>query len=55
MLSTFNAGDNLTVEIRDDTEFDHDEADIITMISYINEAAVIRILSDDTDVSVLLV
>ena len=44
---------------QDDGAFDHDEADI-TMISYVLEAAnsgkrIIRVLSDDTDVFVLLV
>ena len=47
------------MEIRDDAEFGHDEADI-TMVSCVTEAAnsgksVIRIYSDDTDVFVPLV
>lgn len=47
------------METRDDGVFGHDEADV-TMISYVLEAAsssqgVIRVLSDDTDVFVLLV
>ena len=59
VLSTFTVGDMTTTESRDDSAFDHDEADI-TMISYAIEAAkcgkdVIRVLSDDTDVFVLLV
>ena len=59
VLSTFTVGDMTTTESRDDSAFDHDEADI-TMISYVIEAAkcgkdVILILSDDTDVFVLLV
>ena len=59
VLSTFTVGDMTTIESRDDSAFDHDEADI-TMISYVIEAAkcgkdVIRVLSDDTDVFVLLV
>ena len=59
VLSTFTVGDMTTTESRDNSAFDHDEADI-TMISYVIEAAkcgkdVIRVLSDDTDVFVLLV
>ena len=59
VLSTFTVGDMTTTESRDDSAFDHDEADI-TMISYVVEAAqcgkdVIRVLSDDTDVFVLLI
>ena len=59
VLSTFTVGDMTTTESRDDSAFDHDEADI-TIISYVIEAAkcgkdVIRILSDYTDVFVLLV
>ena len=59
LLSTFTVGDMTTIESRDDSAFDHDEADI-TMISYVIEAAkcgkdVIRVLSDDTNVFVLLV
>ena len=54
VLSTFTVGDMTTTESRDDSAFDHDEADI-TMISYVIEAAkcgkdVIRVLSDDTDI-----
>ena len=59
VLSTFIVGDMTTTESRDDSAFDHDEADI-TMILYVIEAAkcgkdVIRVLSDDSDVFVLLV
>ena len=59
VLSTFTVGDMTTTESRDDSAFDHDEADI-AMISYVIEAAkcgkdVTRVLSDDTDVFVLLV
>ena len=59
VLSTFAVGDMTTTESRDDSAFDHDEADV-TMISFVIEAAkcgkdVIRVLSDDTDVFVLLV
>ena len=58
-LATFTVGDMTTTESRDDSAFDYDEADI-TMISYVIEAAkcgkdVIHLLSDDTDVFVLLV
>ena len=47
------------MEIQDDGSFSHDEADV-TMISYVLQAAnhgksVIRVLSYDTDVFVLLV
>ena len=38
VLSTFTAGDMTTTASRDDSVFDHDEADI-TMISYVTEAA----------------
>ncbi len=46
------------MEIKDDGAFRHDEADV-TMVSYVIQAAnygknVIRVLSDDTDVFVLL-
>ena len=59
MLYTFTVDDNVTMDTRDDGAFGHDEADI-TMISYVLVAAtsgkgVIRVLSDDTDVFVLLV
>ena len=59
VLNTFSLGENVTTETNVDHAFCHDEADI-TMISYVLEAAncgkkVIRVLSDDTDVLVLLV
>ena len=59
VLCTFSLGDTVTMETQDDGAFSHDEADI-TMISYVLQAAnrgksVIRVLSDDTDVFVLLV
>jgi hypothetical protein len=59
VLGTFNLGDNATMETKDDGAYDHDEADI-TMVSYVLESArngkkVIRVLSDDTDVFILLV
>ena len=59
VLSTFSMGENVTMETKDDGAFSHDEADI-TIISYVLAAAndgknAIRVLSDDTDVFVLLV
>ena len=59
VLCTFSLGDTVTMETQDDGAFSHDEADV-TMISYVLQAAncgksVIRVLSDDTDVFVLLV
>ena len=59
MLSLFNLGPNVTMGSRDDGAFTHDEADV-TVIAYMLQAAefckdVIRILSDDTDVFVMLV
>ena len=59
VLSTYSFGEGVTMESPHDGVFNHDEADI-TMISYLLMAAesdtrVIRILSDDTDVFVLLV
>ena len=56
VLRTFTIEDNAAI---DDCAFDHDEADI-TIISYVLEAVnsgkrVIRVLSDDTDVFVLLI
>ena len=59
LLSTFNLGCGVSVESRDDGVFLHDEADITT-ISYLFQAAdagrqVVRILSDDSDIFVLMV
>ena len=59
VLSLFNLGPNVTMDSRDDGVFTHDDADV-TMIVYMLQAAefgknVIRILSDDTDVFVMLV
>ena len=59
LLSTFNLGCGVSVESRDDGVFLHDEADI-TIISCLFQAAdagrqVVRILSDDSDIFVLLV
>ena len=58
VLSTYNFGERVTVESQSDGVFSHEEADI-TMISYLLMATEydtpeIRILSDDTDVFVLL-
>ena len=59
LLSTFTLACGVSVESRDDGVFLHDEADI-TIISYLFQAAdagrqVVRILSDDSDIFVLLV
>ena len=59
VICTFSMGDTVTMETRDDGAFSHDEADV-TMVSYVTQAAshgksVIRVLSDNTDVFVLLV
>ena len=59
VLSTFDAEEDATMDSPDDSAYGHDEADI-TLISYVLESAnngkgVIRVLSDDTDVIVLLV
>ena len=59
ILSTFSMGSNVQIENKFDEQFGHDEADI-TMISYVLDAydkgaAIIRVLSDDTDVFVRLV
>lgn len=58
VLGTFTIAENVTMETHEDGAFEHDEADV-TMISYVLEAArcgkrVIRVLSDDTDVFILL-
>ncbi len=59
VLGTFSLGVNATMDTLDNGVFGHEEADI-TMIYYVLEAAydgkcVICMLSDDTDVFVLLV
>ena len=59
MLSLFNLCPNVIMDSRDDGGFTHDEADV-TMIAYMLQAAtfckdVIRILSDSTDVCMMLV
>ena len=59
VLSTFSVGENVVTETLDDGVFCYDEADV-TMVSCVLQAAnyrknVIRVLSDDTDVFVLLV
>ena len=58
-LSTCNLGPQISVESRDDGVFLHVEAEV-TIISYIFQATddsrqVVRILTDDSDISVLLV
>ena len=53
--STFDVEDDVTMDSPDDSAYGHDEADI-TMLSYVLDGkGVIRVLSDDTDVFVLLV
>ena len=59
LLCTFNLGRGVTVDSIHDGVFGHDEADI-TIISYMLQAAddgchVVRVLSYDTDILVLLV
>ena len=59
LLCTFNLGCGVTIYSIHDGVFGHDEADI-TIISYMLHAAddgchVVRVLSDDTDIFVLLV
>ena len=59
VLSLFNLDPNVTMDSRDDGAYTHDEADV-TMVAYMLQAAelgknVIRTLSDDTDVFVILV
>ena len=59
LLSTFDLGSDVSVESHNDGIFLHEEADV-TIISYLFQAAdagrgVVRIISDDSDVFVLLV
>ena len=59
LLSTCNLGPQVSVESRDDGVFLHVEPDV-TIISYLFQAAddgrqVVRIITDDSDISVLLV
>ena len=59
LLSTCNLGPQVSVEGRDDGVFVHVESDV-TIISYLFQAAadgrqVVRILTDDSDIFVLLV
>ena len=59
VLCTFTVGENVKMESPDDGSFGHDETDV-TIASYVLAAAkngkkVIRVLSDDTDIFVLLV
>ena len=58
MLSAFNLGPDIIMDSQDNGGFAHEEANV-TMVSYMLQAAecgedIIRILSDDTDVFVLL-
>ena len=59
MLCTFSMGDTVTMETRDDGTFSYDEADVKIVSNVIQAAShgksVIRVLSDGTDVFVLLV
>ena len=59
ILSTLDMDADISIESRYNGGFEHDEADV-TMIAYLLQAAkcgtsVIRILTDDTDIFVLLV
>ena len=59
VVSTFNLGNNVTMVGRVDSMYSHDEADI-TIISYLLKAVkngknIVRLISDDTDVFVLLI
>ncbi len=59
ILGTFNLGENVKMETPDDGLFDHDKADV-TIVSCMLECTksnqgVVQVLSDDTDVFILLV
>ena len=59
MLCTFDLGNNITLVNKADSICNHDEADI-SLASYMIKAAAegsgtVRVLSEDTDVFVLLV
>ena len=59
VLSTFNLGNNTMLVGKEESMYSHGEADI-TIISYILEAvknskSIVRVISDDTDVFVLLI
>lgn len=59
LLSTFDYGHRAIVDSQNDGLYGHEEADV-TVVSYVLQAAsdghkVIRVLSDDTDIFVLLV
>ena len=59
VLSTFNLGNNVTMVGREESMYSHDEADI-TIIRYLLEAVrngmnIVRVISNDTDVFVLLI
>jgi hypothetical protein len=57
ILSMFNFGSDVTLQSKVDGGFNHDEADV-TIVAYLLQIAekekVIRILSDDTDIFILL-
>ena len=59
VLSAFKLGNNVTMVGREESMYSHDEA-YITVISYILEAVkngknIVRVISDDTDIFVLLI
>ena len=59
VLSIFNLGNNVKMVGRQESIYSHDEAEI-TVISYLLEAVrnvknTVRVISDDTDVFVLLI
>ena len=59
VLSIFNLGNNVTMVGREESMYSHDEADL-TIISYFLEAVkngtnIVRVISDETDVFILLI
>ena len=59
VLSTFNLGNNVTMVGREESMYSHVETDI-TIISYLQETVkngknIVRVISNDTDVFVLLI
>ena len=59
VISTINLGNSVTMVGREESMYNHDEADI-TIISYLLEAArngktIVRVISVDTEVFVLLI
>ena len=57
--STYNLGNNVTMVGRDESMYSHNEADIV-IISYLLEAVtngknIVRVISDDTDIFLLLI